>query len=100
MPSSGFCEVYVYVADFSAIPTTSGTTEHYAEFVMSSVPQADSSSNLLADVRVIVPADENNYISLEIKIGTAVRVKIPTASFEKSFTVPNQDSYNLVELIE
>lgn len=96
MAASGYCDVYVYIDDFSA---TSGEVNHYAEFVLASVPQKDSSNQVLSDVRVIVPA-ESNYISLEIKHNTFVRVKIPTTGFVKSFIVSEEDALNLADLIE
>lgn len=96
MPQSGYCEVYVYVDDFSAI---SGDADHYAEFTLASIPQKDVTNIALFDMRVIVHA-EDNLISLEIKHGVFVRVSIPTVGLQKSFVVPEEESLNLADLID
>jgi len=95
MASSGYCEVYAYIADFSL---TTGDASHYMEVLLYYTPQKDSGSKVLYDDRKNI-SFVDGYASISVKIGTTICVAIPTAGFEKCFTVPDVAAFNVADLI-
>ena len=95
MPSSGYCDVYIQFDEFSNV---TGDADVYAEFTLATVPQKDSDGKLMFDMRLIEPAVDYQ-ITASLKIGLSIRVKIPILSFETTFTVPDQATFDLATLV-
>ena len=95
MASTGNCEVYCYISNFTNI---TGEASHYMEVHLQTVPQKDGHSKIFHDAEIVKPF-VNGYASISMIIGSVVRIKIPTTGFEKSFTVPDSATFNLSNLI-
>lgn len=98
MVSTGVCEVYVQLDDFSNV---SGESEHYMDFTLAPVPQVNILGQIMIDSTLNrVYLDSNGYGVIELYRGLGIRLKIPTIGVDVVFTVPDQTTYNLSELLK
>jgi len=97
MASSGYCDCYIQIENFS---TTTGESNSYIEFTLASAPQRDIDYKGLIDKSAIIPFNDSGYATIELKQGINVTVYVNLIGLETTFTVPAQDSFNIASLIK
>lgn len=94
---TGQCEVYARIEDFSNV---SGDAVHYMEIQLSVVPQVNVIGHFIHD-RTVREYFVNRRAGVFLPKGLQISVSIPTIGLDEvTFTVPDQDSHNIAELLE